>query len=122
MDYREREIVVISRTHVWLWLGAIVLGTPALSAEELERLFFTSAERKAMNEKRVSPAQKPLTGTLKNENPEPEPEAQAEVTESVRLRTPKITGKVIRSSGNDTIWFNQTPNYLPQRSPPSSRN
>lgn len=111
MDYREREIVVISRILVWLWLGTIVFGTPALSAEELGRLFFNAAERKAMNEKRLSSNAKPNSSVAKIESSPREAKYPAEESESVRLPDPKITGKVIRSSGNNTIWLNHFPQY-----------
>ena len=115
MDYGERETVVISGTKfcVWLWIGMIVFGATALHAEEFGRLFFNAAERKAMNEKRASPKPKPIASVPKKEGVEPEVKTSAEVRESVRLLEPKITGKVIRSSGNNTIWVNHAPNYLP---------
>lgn len=124
MDYRQREIVVICRFHVsaLLWIGITMIGISTLNAEELSRLFFSPAERKAMNERRTLPPPKPIASAARKESVEPDVKASAEVGESVRLPNPKITGKVIRSSGNDTIWFNQSPNYFPQRSRPPSRN
>ncbi len=111
MDYSEREIVVISRIVLWLWLGTIVFVTPALNAEELGRLFFNGAERKAMNEKRLPPKLKPIASVTQKESAEPKVKASAEVSESVRIPDPKITGKVIRSSGNNTVWLNRYPQY-----------
>ena len=113
MDYREREIVVMGRVLIWasLWLGIMLMGISTLNAEELSRLFFSPAERKAMNERRAAPPPKPIASAAKKESVETDVKASAEVGESVRLPNPKITGKVIRSSGNNTIWFNQYPQY-----------
>lgn len=96
---------------VWIAVGIITCGAPVANSEELGRLFFDAAERQAMNDKRLSPKPKPIASVTKKESPAPEPKEQAEVTESVRLRAPKITGKVIRSSGNNTLWVNQYPQY-----------
>ncbi|MEO5860929.1 MAG: hypothetical protein ABIW48_00500 [Burkholderiales bacterium] len=112
MDYREREnVVVIFRIDMWLWLATIAFGTTVLPAEELGRLFFNAAERKAMNEKRLPPNPKPIASVAKRESPAREAKAPGEESESVRLPDPKITGKVLRSSGNNTIWLNHYPQY-----------
>jgi hypothetical protein len=91
-----------------------------MNAAELGRLFFSPAERKAMNEKRLSPTFKPVARAIKSNRSEPDAEDSAEVSESVRLPEPKITGKVTRSSGNNTIWINHSPNYLPSAARPPS--
>ena len=113
MDYREREIVVIRRVIAYALLsGEMVLrGMAPLNAAELGRLFFSAAERKAMNEKRALPPLKPIATVAKKESVESDVKESAEASESVRLPNPKMTGKVIRSSGNNTIWFNQYPQY-----------
>lgn len=87
---------------------------PLANAEQLGRLFFSDAERKALNEKRLSAKIKPTARIEKKDATAPDAETSTEVSESVRLPEPKITGKVIRSSGNDTVWLNHSPNYLPK--------
>lgn len=104
---------MISRVFIYvlLWAEMLLCGASALNAEELGRLFFSSAERKAMNENPVSAAPKSVVAVTQKENPAPEPKASAEVSKSVRLPALKVTGKVIRSSGNNTIWVNHSPQY-----------
>jgi hypothetical protein len=113
MDYCERKIVLIHRFRVFasLWVGIMLVSIPSLHADELGRLFFSPAERKAMNERRASPPPKPIANAPKKESVEPDVQESTEAGESVRLPNPKMTGKVIRSSGNNTIWFNQYPQY-----------
>jgi hypothetical protein len=113
MGDREREIFVTLWRKPLLWTGIALLAwsAPALSADELGRLFFNATERRAMDEKRRAPKPPPVASTIKNPIAEPEPKPQADITESVPLREPKITGQVIRSSGNNTIWVNHYPQY-----------
>jgi hypothetical protein len=113
MDYREREIVVIRRVIAYALLSGemVLMGMAPLNAAELGRLFFSAAERKAMNEKRALPPPKPIATVAKKESVESDVKESAEAGESVRLPNPKMTGKVIRSSGNNTIWLNQYPQY-----------
>jgi hypothetical protein len=118
MGHRERKIFVTSGNKKYLGVGLFLLAgsAPALCSDDLGRLFFNATERQALNEKRRAPKPQPVASTMKNPIPEPEPKPQADITESVPLREPKITGQVIRSSGNNTIWVNHAPNYLPNSS------
>ncbi len=87
----------------------ILLATriPAAQAEELGRLFFGAEERRVLNQKRALPAPDLAQEAL----PKQEPAAGDEPTESVPLPPPKVTGRVTRSSGNDTVWINHHPQY-----------
>ena len=87
----------------------ILLATriPAAEAEELGRLFFSAEERWVLNQKRALPAPDLARETL----PKQELAASDEPTESVPLPAPKVTGRVTRSSGNDTVWMNHQPQY-----------
>jgi hypothetical protein len=113
MDYREREIVVIHRIVACALLSATIalMGASALNAAELGRLFFSPAERKAMNERRAAPQPKAIASSVKNKTVVADVQDESKINESVPLPNPKMTGKVIRSSGNNTIWFNQYPQY-----------
>lgn len=79
---------------------------PQTSAEDLGRLFFSADERRILNQKRSAPSQETSREAV------PKPVANLEPAESVQLAPPKITGRVVRSSGNNTVWVNETPNYL----------
>ena len=87
----------------------ILLATriPAAQAEELGRLFFSADERRVLNQKRALPAPDLAREAL----PKQELAAGDEPTESVPLPPPKVTGRVTRSSGNDTVWMNHHPQY-----------
>ena len=87
----------------------ILLATriPAAQAEELGRLFFSADERRALNQKRALPAPDLAREALSKQ----ELAASDEPTESVPLPPPKVTGRVTRSSGNDTVWMNHHPQY-----------
>ncbi len=82
-------------------------GMPAAPAEELGRLFFRADERRVLNQKRALPAPYVAREAL----PKQELAASDEPTESVPLPPPKVTGRVTRSSGNDTVWMNHHPQY-----------
>jgi hypothetical protein len=124
MGHREREIFVKSSYKKCMAIGLYVIawGAPAIGSDQLARLFFNTTERQAMNEKRRMPKhQTPaVANSMKNPSAETESKTQDDVTESVEPRPPKITGQVIRSSGNNTVWINHAPNYLPNstRRPP----
>ena len=87
----------------------IVLATqvPGVQAEELGRLFFNAQERQLLNQKRALPAPDVAREALSKK----ELAAVDEPTESVPLPPPKVTGRVTRSSGNDTVWINHQPQY-----------
>ena len=97
-------------------LAAVLAGTglPAGSAG-LGRLFFTPEERRAMDAARIrgarstgadksGPAQDGAGGGMSTARTEPA---------IVDLPPPIVTGYVHRSSGNDTLWVNQKPQYRP---------
>jgi hypothetical protein len=86
------------------------------SAEELGRLFFTPQERQALNAKRELGAKPAVVAAVPGEGPGPVEDAREE-PESVIVPEPSVTGFVIRSSGNNTVWVNQRPNYGEQLSP-----
>ena len=85
----------------------LVTRIPAAQAEELGRLFFSADERRVLNQKRALPAPDLAREAL----PKQELAAGDEPTESVPLPPPKVTGRVTRSSGNDTVWMNHHPQY-----------
>lgn len=111
MDHREgKNVVIVLRAHAIALAIAVVFGglSPAGSAE-MGRLFFTPQERQALNQKRLR-AQ--ASGAHKTDaKSDAELMADAEPIESVPLPPPKITGKVTRSSGNNTLWVNHYPQY-----------
>ena len=100
----------------WALLLLLLLVFPSVIAEELGRLFFSAEERQVLNQKRSLPAPDLAREALSKQ----ELVASDEPTESVRLPPPKVTGRVTRSSGNDTVWINHSPNYVPttRRRPP----
>ncbi len=85
----------------------LATGIPDAQADELGRLFFSAEERRLLNQKRVLPAPDLAREALSKQ----ELVASAKVMESVTLPEPKVTGKVIRSSGNNTVWMNHRPQY-----------
>ena len=85
----------------------LATGIPAAQAEELGRLFFSAVERQVLNQKRSLPAPDKTDGSL----PTQKPAASFDSMESVPLPAPKVTGRVTRSSGNDTVWINHQPQY-----------
>ena len=87
----------------------ILLATriPAAEAEELGRLFFSAEERWVLNQKRALPAPDLAREALLKQDLA----ASFDSMESVPLPPPKVTGRVTRSSGNDTVWMNHQPQY-----------
>ena len=85
----------------------LATGISAAQAEELGRLFFSAEERRVLNQKRAVPALDLARESLLKQ----ERAASDEPTESVPLPPPKVTGRVTRSSGNDTVWMNHHPQY-----------
>ena len=85
----------------------LVTRIPAAQAAELGRLFFSADERRVLNQKRALPAPDVARKALSKQ----ELAAGDEPTESVPLPPPKVTGRVTRSSGNDTVWMNHHPQY-----------
>ena len=91
----------------WALLLLLLLAFPSVIAEELGRLFFSAEERQVLNQKRSLPAPDKTDGSL----PTQKPAASFDSMESVPLSAPKVTGRVTRSSGNDTVWINHQPQY-----------
>jgi hypothetical protein len=109
MDNGEGEDFVI-RHYQMLPLLAMVVMAPVF-AEELSRLFFDKQERQILNQKRSLVPPVAVQGAGPKITPSREPTASLEPTEPVPLPAPKVTGQVIRSSGNNTIWLNHNPRY-----------
>lgn len=106
MDYSEGKNIV---TRIAAEILMCCLFAGIVRADELDRLFFSADERRTMNQKRISPVRE-----MKREaSPKEDAESTASLrpTESVPLPPPKITGQVIRSSGNNTVWVNHYPQY-----------
>ena len=82
---------------------------PQTSADELGRLFFSAEERQILNQKRIAPIREAKLESVPKADSEPT--AALAPAESVPLPPPKITGQVLRSSGNNTIWMNHFPQY-----------
>ena len=107
MDYGEGKNIV-NRFIVLAWLIVSLISGPT-GAEEIGRLFFSAEQRQILQQQRAAPL--PL--------PPPETPAKAksavtakqEPAESVPVTPPKITGKVLRSSGNNTVWLDHKPQY-----------
>ena len=83
------------------------VGISTATAAELGRLFFSAQERQLLNQKRALPAPDLARESLAKQ----ERSASPELMESVPLPPPKVTGRVTRSSGNDTVWINHHPQY-----------
>jgi hypothetical protein len=111
VDYRQGKIVV-KRVSIFsrVILTAVLFFTErGANAEELARLFFTPQERQSLNQKRVAP---PVMPTPKfATQPIPAPADVERTADSVALPPAKITGRVVRSSGNNTVWINHYPQY-----------
>jgi hypothetical protein len=106
MDHRQGKSIVI-RIVAAIFVCCIFANMSR--AADLGRLFFSADERRIMNQKRVAP----MRETKRDVAPKASEESTAvlEPAESVQLPPPKITGQVIRSSGNNTVWVNHYPQY-----------
>ena len=93
------------------WLLGIVVPASDLRAEELGRLFFDAKQRMTLDEKRKTETVKGSTAQLITWKPELDGALPDAEVQSVPLPEPRITGKVIRSSGNNTVWINHYPQY-----------
>jgi hypothetical protein len=109
MDNGEGEDFVIYLRGI-LSLLVMIMMTPA-SAEELSRLFFDKQERQSLNQKRTLVTPAATQRIIPKITSTPELTTNLEPMESVPLPAPKVTGQVIRSSGNNTIWVNHNPQY-----------
>jgi hypothetical protein len=121
MDNGEGKIVVRQIANKCFLFTALVLVmiAPVTHSEELARLFFSAPERQALSQKRLAP---PKSVSTKSQTEiAADANANEDVSESVVLPPPKITGRVVRSSGNNTIWVNHSPNYVINHSPRRSR-
>ena len=93
------------------WLLGIVVPASDLRAEELGRLFFDAKQRTTLDEKRKMEKVKGSTAQLVTRKPELDEVLSNTEVQSVRLPEPRITGRVTRSSGNNTVWINHYPQY-----------
>ena len=104
--------------------SALAAAAPPPAPVVLDRLFFSPDERRAMEHPRrpsIAPTPAPpgapaLPAVVRPERPIPldsagVPRPAAAEVNSVETPPPKMTGFVKRSSGNDTIWINQQPQY-----------
>jgi hypothetical protein len=111
MDNGEGKIVVrqIANKYFLFTAFAFVMAAPVAQSEELARLFFTAPERQALSQKRLTP---PKSISSKSQTSiTTDADSIEDVSESVVLPPPKITGRVVRSSGNNTVWMNHHPQY-----------
>lgn len=93
----------------------LAVATERTLGDELGRLFFDVKQRVALDEKRKKQNTKGITTSIASGDIEASNEELE--TQSVPLPTPRITGKVVRSSGNNTVWINQYPHYKKSASP-----
>ncbi len=96
---------------VLIALMGFVAPAPSAVAQELGRLFFDATQRATLDEKRKTQTVKGAAGQVITRKPESDDRSSDAEPQSVRLPEPRITGKVIRSSGNNTVWINHHPNY-----------
>ena len=109
MDNGEGKDFVIGRYRMLPLLAMMVMSS--VCADELNRLFFDKQAREILSQKRSLVRPVAVQGAGPKITPSPEPTASLEPTEPVPLPAPKVTGQVIRSSGNNTIWLNHNPRY-----------
>ena len=113
MDIGEGKIIVKRWSQIGVFIASFAGFSVALTAqaEELARLFFGTQERQVLNQKRLASAKSHASIERKNAK------VEEQVSESMPVPAPKITGRVIRSSGNNTVWVNRSPNYVRRQSP-----
>jgi hypothetical protein len=112
MDNGEGEGVVKCFDISGVFVPALILVAFALpaDADDLGRLFFSADQRQNLNQKRSQVAVEPT------HVPSPKVKldtiANQAATAAVPIPPQRITGRVTRSSGNNTVWINQTPSYV----------
>ena len=100
---------------VFFLVALLMNSTPVKAADELGRLFFDAKQRAGLDEKRK--LQKTKGFHASSVSPEGEQSQSTGEMESVVIPEPRVTGKVTRSSGNNTVWINHHPNYKPRVGP-----
>jgi hypothetical protein len=93
----------------------ILLAILPAAAEDLGRLFFNAQERQVLNQKRALVATNTQDVSIPKTSTALEANASLEAKELVPLTLLKVTGQVVRSSGNNTIWINHSPHYKRSR-------
>ena len=86
-----------------IWLAAALLMLPSAANAELGRLFFTPAQRNALDTARKQNIRVEI-GNEETEKQATAPTATAPVPQTVRLN-----GMIQRSDGNNTVWLNDKP-------------
>jgi hypothetical protein len=87
--------------------------TTARRVEGLGRVFFTPEERGALDAERNAAKAKPLQAVTAETSPTSTLSPQPATPKPTRARVERstVTGYVVRSSGNSTVWLNDTPRY-----------
>jgi hypothetical protein len=112
MDNGEGEDVVKCFASSGVVFPAVILIAFSLptDAEDLGRLFFSADQRQNLNQKRSQVAVE--TTRVPSPKVKRDTIANQAATAVVPIPPQRITGRVTRSSGNNTVWVNQTPNYV----------
>ena len=85
-----------------IWLAAALLMLPHAASAELGRLFFTQAQRNALDMAR--------TQNIRLEMGNEETERQQNGANAAPLpQTVRLNGMIQRSDGNNTVWLNDKP-------------
>ena len=85
-----------------IWLAAALLMLPHAASAELGRLFFTQAQRNALDMAR--------TQNIRLEMGNEETERQQNGANAAPLpQTVRLNGMIQRSDGNNTVWLNNKP-------------
>ena len=111
MAHTEGEWRVIRTVFLLTTLMGILTPAPSAIAEELGRLFFDAQQRATLDDKRGAQKVTGAASKLLTRNPELDAVLPDTETQSMHLPEPRITGKVTRSSGNNTVWINHYPQY-----------
>lgn len=103
------------------WFAIAAHGAAPPAPVVLDRLFFSVEERRALDRpSRNAPTAPSAPAVASQASPPPAPRETppvrrsarpAEAPRGVEVEPPKVTGFVKRSSGNDTVWVNQRPQY-----------
>jgi hypothetical protein len=104
---RRRGRLFAIRSAAAFALAGALLCAP-VCAESLGRLFFSPAERQALDQP-PPPARVAESKPESVRAPDPVPVAPKRRAAAVKGPDPKVTGFVTRSSGKNTMWLNQKP-------------
>jgi hypothetical protein len=88
----------------------LIAYASSAGADDLGRLFFDSDQRRNLDQNRLNVAAEPARVPAAKVSPDKD-KNQAAIA-SVPIPPQRITGRVTRSSGNNTVWVNQTPSYV----------